>query len=235
MIAKDPIKYYLIQSVKMNGRHILIALIGTLAFGLILATTRVFPPIANLFSEHMLGEFVVDLPVKAAFLIIPIVLFYKSKTHKEWQEANQDTSITKKEFATAIYLEIFLSTFIGIFALLIIWIVAGLVDPSIVDRIHRVGVFSLGEGFLWVGLMTTLVFTLQFTALVKIAKGSLLLCASLLGSLQVIVILQNISWYFIDDVGIPIPLVTLTYASVGLFILVIGRTITARLYDKVDL
>lgn len=231
----NPIKRYLAQSVRTNRKRIVFAWIGVLIFGLLLVIGRVIPPIASLFSEHMLGEFVVDLPLKAAFLVIPLILFYRSKTHKEWQEANPDTPITKKGFAIAIYLEIFLSTFIGIFALIIIWVVAGLADPTIVERILRVGIFSLGEGFLWVWLMATLVYTLQFTPLVKIADGAVLLTGSMLGSLQVVVSLQNTSWHFIDDVGTPIPLVVAAYVAVGLFILVVGWAITARLYDKVDL
>jgi len=235
MDTKNPIRHYLAQSVRTNGKLIFIAFVLILIGGIILATIRVLPPIVNMFSEHMLGEFVVDLPLKAAFIVIPLILFYKSKFHEEWQEANPDTSITKSEFSTAIYLEIFLSTFIGIVALLIVWIVAGLVDPTIIPRILRVGVFSLGEGFLWVWLMTTLVYTLQFTPFAKISEGALLLCAALLGSLQVVVRLQNTSWHFINDVGTPIPLVVATYTLVALVILVIGRTITARLYEKRNL
>jgi len=235
MNIKNPIKHYLVQSLRKNGKWILVAWIGVLIVGLILATIRVFPPITNLFSEHILGEFVVDIPLKLAFIVIPIILFYRSKTHKKWQEDNPYSPITKKDFTTAIYLEIFLSTFVGIFALVIIWIVAGLVDPAIIDRILRVGIFSLGEGFLWVWLMATLIYTLQFTPIVKIAQGAVLLSASLLGSLQVVVRLQNISWRLIDAVVMPIPLMVVTYISAGLIILIIGWAITAKLYEKVDL
>jgi len=233
MNTTNPIKHYLAQTVRTNGKWVLIAWSGVLVFGLILATARVLPPIQNLFSEHILGEFVVDLPVKAAFLIIPLILIVRSKSHKEWQEAN--LTITKKKFSTALYLEIFLFTFLGIPALIIIWLVAGLIDPTIIERIFITGILASGEMFLWVWLMTTLIYTLQFTPLGEISEGSVLVAVSLLGSLWLVVSLQNTLWYVVDDMGVSIPIVVATYVFIGLIILVIGRTITAKLYEKVDL
>ena len=152
MNIKNPIKHYLTQCVRTNGKQLFFAWIGVLIFGLLLVIGRVIHPITRIFSEHILSEFVIDLPLKAAFMVIPLILFYRSKMYKEWQEANPDTSITKRDFTTAIYFEIFLSTFLGIFALGIIWFVAGLVDPTIVERILKVGIFGLGEGFLLICL-----------------------------------------------------------------------------------
>jgi hypothetical protein len=229
----NSIKHYLAQSVRTNGKWILIGWVGVLVFGLVLVLGRLLAPIQSIFSEHILSEFVVDIPLKAAFIILPIILFYRGETHKEWQEDNPP--ITKKEFSTAIYLEIFLSVFLGIAALIIVWIVAGLADPDIVERIFEVGVFSLGEGFLWVGLMTTLVYTLQFTPLVKIGQGSVLLAISLIGSLQVIILLQTPAWHFVNYVGISIPLLFAVYFLAALIVLFIGWAITAMLYKKIDL
>jgi len=39
----------------------------------------------------------------------------------------------------------------------------------------------------------------------------------------------------IDDKGIPIPLVFMAFTLIGLIFLVIGRVITAQLYERVDL
>ena len=235
MNTTNPIKHYFAQSVRTNGKWVLIAWVGVLIFGLILATARVLPPIQNLFSEHMLGEFVVDLPVKAAFLVIPLILIVRSKSYKEWQEANLNVPITKKKFSTSLYLEIFLFTLLGIPTLIIIWLVAGLIDHAIIERIFITGILASGEMFLWVWLMTTLIYTLQFTPLGKISNGSVLVAVSLLGSLQLVVSLQNTLWYVVDDMEVPIPIVVATYVFIGLIILVIGRTITAKLYEKVDL
>ena len=235
MNTKNPIKHYLSQSVRTNRKWVFFAWISILAFGLILATIRVLPPIASLFSEHILGEFVVDLPVKTAFLVIPLILIVRSKSHKKWQEANPDVPITKKNFSTALYLEIFLSIFLGVPALIITWIVAGLIDPVIVERIFITGILASGEMFLWVWLMTTLIYTLQFTPLVKVGDGSVLVAAGLLGSLWVVVSLQNTLWYSINEIGVPIPLVVAIYMFVALLILVIGWVITAKVYEKVDL
>ena len=83
--------------------------------------------------------------------------------------------------------------------------------------------------------MTTMVYTLQFTPIVKIWDGRLLLAGSLLTSLQVIIRLQNFSWYLINSIGVSILCVVAFYVFIGFIFLVIGRTITAKLYEKVDL
>jgi len=232
----SPIKHYLAQSIRTNGKWVLVAWVGVLVSGLILVLGRLLPPIQNLLSEVILGGLVVNIPLKAAFIVIPLVLLCRSKTHKEWQEVNSDTPITRKEFSAASYLEIFLSTLLGLPALGIIWIVAGLTDPAIVEYILTVGVFGLGEGFLWVSLMATLIYTLQFTPLVKIAEGSILILIGLFGPLWIIAsLLQPISWDFINYEGVPIPLVVVIYILAGLIVLVVGKTITAKLYEEIDL
>jgi hypothetical protein len=221
---------------RKNGKLILLATVGVLAVGLILAIGRIIPPINNLLSEELSVLLVANIALKVAFVAIPLILLVKGKTHKQWQEANPDTPITKKNFSTAIYLEMFLFTFIGFFLIVVIWAIAGLIDPDIAEPLLSVYVFGIGEGFLWVWMMTVLVYTLQFTPLVKIVDGIVLLLASFLGSLHIIAeFLQPLSWNYIDYEGVPIPLVIGIYILVGLLLLIIGRTITAKLYEKVDL
>jgi len=257
MKTKSPIKYYLAQSVRTNGKYALLAWVGTLVLCLILVTIRVLPPVYNLIPFLADDIFVFNVPPKLAPFAVPLVLFlrnmmceqepkpdtptekglivFRGASHKAWQEDNPDIPITKKQFATALYLEIFLSTFLGVFALGIIWVVAGLLDSIVFEYIFRNGIHVLGVVFLWVCLATTMFYTLQFSPLKKIANGGLLLFISLLGSLQVAAWLQNNSWPLIDDRGIPIPLVFMVFTLIGLIFLVIGRAITAQLYERVDL
>jgi len=231
MTAKNPIKHYLAWSARTNGKIIIIALVIILVAGLALAIARGIPSIANQFSEHMLNEFIVDIPVKLVILVVPCILLFKSKTHKEWQELHKDISITKKDYVTATYLEIFLSTFISLPVLLIIWIVAVLVDSSVSENILTIGVFNLGAGFFLIWMMTALVYTLQFTKLVKINDGAVLLVVCLFASLWTTMGFQSL--LFLAE--IPSLLKGAICALAGLVILLIGRAITAKLYEKVDL
>jgi len=257
MKTKSPVKHYLAQSVRTNGKWAFIAWVCTLFVCIILVTIRVLPPVYNLIPFLMDDIFVFNVPPKLAPFAVPLVLilgnmmcrqepkpdtptekglmFFRGASYKAWQENNPDIPITKKEFATALYLEIFLSTFFGVFALGIIWTVAGLLDPTVFEHIFRNGIHVLGVVFLWVCLATTMFYTLQFSPLKKIANGGLLLIISLFGSLQVAAWFQNNSWPLIDDTGISIPLVFTVFTLIGLIFLVIGSVITALLYKRVDL
>jgi hypothetical protein len=231
MTAKNPIKHYLAWATRTNGKIIIIALVIILVAGLALAIARGIPPIENQFSEHMLNEFIVDIPVKLVILVAPIILLFKSKTRKEWQELHKDISITKKDYATATYLEIFLSTFISLPVLLIIWIVAIRVDSSVIENILTIGVFNLGAGFFLIWMMVALVYTLQFTKLVKINDGAVLLVICLFASLWTTMGFQSLLF----STEIPSLLKGAICALAGLVILLIGRAITEKLYKKVDL
>ena len=231
MNTKNPIKGYLVQSAKTNKKPILFALFAILVAGLVLVIGRITPVFANIFSEHILREFVVDLPVKVVGLVVPFILVFKSKSHAEWHELHPDIPISKKKFAVAIYLEMFLSTFVAIPVLIVIWIVAGLIDPSIVESILTTGVFALGVMFFIVWVMTALIFTLQFTKLVEINDGTTLLCVSFLAAFGLGLGLQSLLF----STETPPMLAAVICAFIGLIMLLIGWAITARLYQKVDL
>ncbi|MCL1862230.1 MAG: hypothetical protein FWF78_01540 [Defluviitaleaceae bacterium] len=228
MCAKTPIKSYLAIQLRTHRKSVVIALITILIVGVALAIGRAIPAITNIFSEHMLNEFVVDIPVKLVILTVPIILFFKSKTHKEWQEAHQDIQITKKDFATATYLEIFLSTFVGVPVLFTIWIVAVLVDHSIIENILTIGVFNLGAGFFLIWMMTALVYTLRFTKLAKINQGAVLLVICLFASLWTTMGLQSLLF----SMEMPFAMKAVICMLIGLVVIVIGWSITTKLYAK---
>jgi hypothetical protein len=225
--TRNSIKYYLANSARTNGKPIFIFLIIFLVVGIIFAIGRSTSLFASLFSEHLLSEFVVDLPVKAAALIVPTILFIKSKSHKEWQEAHHD--IPKKDFTTAIYLEIFIASFVAVPVLFIIWIAAVLVDPSVIENILTIGVFNLGACFFWIWMMTALIYTLQFTKLANIREGAVLYVVCLFASLWLTVKLQS----SLFSAGMPVAALICAFA--GLIVLVVGRAITARLYKNFNL
>ena len=231
MNIKNPIKSYLVKSAKANSKPVLIALLVFLIVGLILVIGRITPVFKSIFSEHLLRELVVDLPVKAVGLIVPIILMFKNKSHSEWHEAYPDMPMSKKNFTTAIYLEMFLSALVAVPVLVVIWVVASLVDPNIVESILTTGVFALGVMFFIPWVMTALIFTLQFTKLLEINDGAVLLFGSVLVAFWLGVGLQSLLFALV----VPHALASVICAFIGLIIILIGWKITASLYEKVDL
>ena len=226
------VRTYLGRSIQRNGRWLGIAWVCVLVFGLTLAIGRTTPWFEGVFSAHLLREFVVDIPLKLAFLVCPIVLFYQHKRYDVWQSENADVHLTKAQFVMGSYLEIVLAVLFGLCGLAVVWLVAGWIDPTVVADILQVGVFSLGEGFLWVSVMTTMVYPLMFTSLVRIAKGEMLVAICLLFALQVVIMFQPWAWYLMNDVGVGVLVMLLGYMLGGLVVLVIGGVLTARLYQQ---
>ena len=74
MNTKNPIRYYLAQSMRKNGKLILLATVGVLAVGLILAIGRTIPPIDNLLSEELSFLLVANIALKI-ILIMRAYLF----------------------------------------------------------------------------------------------------------------------------------------------------------------
>jgi hypothetical protein len=228
MSPKNPVKSYLALSVRRNGKSILITQLGILVIGIILVASRIIPAMEDIFSDHLLREFVVDLPVKIAIGAAPFILMTRSKTYAKWREANPGISIEKKDFTTATYLEMFIAPFIGVPVLIAVWGAAILADSSIIESVLTTGIFNIGAVFFLFWLMATLLYTLQFTKLLEVNEGAMLLIVCLFGSLWITVGLQSL----LLETEIPFTLRALVCALLGLIILFLGRMMTIKLYEK---
>ncbi|MDR2833431.1 MAG: hypothetical protein LBV67_06930 [Streptococcaceae bacterium] len=230
MITK-PVKNYLTQSIRTNGKLILIVHFIILFAGVLLSIGRGIPAFASMFSDHLLTEFVIDLPVKIAGGATTIILLLKSKSYSDWQETFPNNPITKKEFAAATYLEMFISAFLGIPTLIIIWIVAAVVDPSVVDAMFTYGVFNVGGMIFLVWMMISVVYILQFTKLVKISQGSMVLIVGLFSSLWTTMGVQNI----LISMNLNRIIAAFICVILGLIILAISWKVTTILYEKKEM
>jgi len=130
------------------------------------------------------------------------------------------------------FLELFLSAFVGVPVLALIWIVASAADPGVVDNILTAGLIGVGQMLFFSWTLGSLIYTLQFTPLMKISEGVVLLLICLFASLWLAVALQGL---FGGVIGIPAKLAAVLHALIGLIVFPIGWAITAVLYERRDL
>jgi len=164
-------------------------------------------------------------------------LLFRSKPHKEWQEIHKNEmecprkSLAAKEFATAIYLEIFLFTIISFVPLIINWGAAIVESSDVREKLFTIGVFNLGAVFFHIWMMASLVFILRFTKLAKIARGAILMLLCFFASLPVTMGLRLL----LTSLEIPYVIAAAICTILGLIVLRVGWAVTVRLYEKVDL
>ena len=218
----NSIKNFLAQSVRANWKLVLFSLLLILIAGVVSVITGVIP-------EDMRVGIVFNIFPKITIVAAPFILMMRTKSHAEWQESQPDTPITKKDFTTGIYLDVFLSTFIGVPALALIWVVASLVDPYIID--FNEGFLVAGGVFCWIWTMTSLLYTFQFTKFGKHNGGQTLMLVCIFVSLGFAVALTRIG----HAIGLPAILIVTLLMLVGLLMFLIGWAITKRLYEKIDL
>ena len=90
-----------------------------------------------------------------------------------------------------------------------------------------IGVFNLGAVLFVAWVMTALIFILQFTKL----ADEVLLIVCFGGSLGAAIGLQML----LHSMEVPYMLAAIICAFIGLILILIGRAISARLYEKIDL
>jgi len=177
--------------------------------------------------RELVSLIISDLPAKITILLVPVILIFRTKTYSEWSAENPSTVITKKGFINAIYLEVFLSSFLGLSVLALIWAVAHLVSPGIVDLNEGFGVLGGSFGIVWG--MIALVYSLQFTKLGQ--SDEMLLAIGFFVPFGIVVAIQQafhaIELSLIFIAGIP--------ALVGFIMFMISRPIAVSLQEKIDL
>ena len=205
MNTKNPIKNYLMQSVRTNGKTVLLALFSLLIVWVAVAIMRTIPAVTNLISERLLREFVVDLPVKFLIAVVPFIIIKNDKSYAKWKETNPDSPITKKDFTTATYLNYFLFSLTSMPVLAVVWATAGLN------------------------------YTLQFIPYLQNDKGDTLApIIGFLVSFGTAFGLQML-FYQLFELPRMATVAAIIIAAIGLVIFLICRPITARLYEKFDL
>jgi len=117
------IKDFLTQSIRTNSKLILLVLLCMLVVGVAILLIGLIPE-----HREVVSLVIFNLPAKITVGLIPIILILKSKTYSEWNTANPNIALSKKDFTNASYLEVFLSSFLGILPLVLIWIAAYLVS-----------------------------------------------------------------------------------------------------------
>ncbi|MCL2188664.1 MAG: hypothetical protein FWC16_04830 [Defluviitaleaceae bacterium] len=234
MTTKNPIKNYLVQSVSTNGKIVLLAWFVLLVVWVAVAIMRTIPAVTDIISERMLREFVVDFPVKFIIALIPYIILMKTKSYVEWTEANPDTPITKKDFTTATYLNYFLFSLASMPVLAVVWVVAVLADPYMLEYIPM-GIYNAGAMFFVVWAMAGLNCTMQFIPyLQKTKEKKLTLAIGFIISFAIAFGLQML-FYRVFELPRMAAVAAIIIAAIGLVVFLICRPITARLYEKSDL
>jgi len=234
MNAINSIKNYLMQSVRTNGKTVLLALFALLVVWVAVAILRTIPAVTDIISERMLREFVVDLPVKFLIAVVPFIILKNDKSYAKWKETNPDSSITKKDFTTATYLNYFLFSLTSMPVLAVVWVVAVLADPYILEYIPM-GIYNAGAMFFVVWAMAGLNYTLQFIpSWQKYREDDLALIISFLISFGTAFGLQML-FYRVFELPRMATIAAIIIAVIGLVVFLICRPITARLYEKFDL
>jgi len=126
-----------VQSISTNGKLVLLVLLGTLMVGVAISLIGLIPE-----HQELVSLLISDLPAKITIMAVPIILILKSKTYSEWCSEFSNITITKKDFLNASFLELFLSSMLGIPVLTIIWTIAYFVSPGIVDMNEGIGVIG---------------------------------------------------------------------------------------------
>jgi len=222
--TKNPIKQYLAQSVRINGKLILLVLLGILVAGVGVSLIGFIPE-----HREVVSLILFNLPAKIIVLIVPIILILKSKTYSEWSTANPNITIAKKDFTNATYTELFIASFFDIPILALIWISAHFVYPGMVDLNEGVAILGGSLGVAWG--MIGLVCSLQFTKLVSISEGAMVFAVGFFVPFGVVVAIQRT----LNAIELPLLFIAGVPALVGLVVLIISRPIAVRLQERVDL
>ncbi|MCL2376016.1 MAG: hypothetical protein FWC76_01340 [Defluviitaleaceae bacterium] len=228
----SPAGYYLFNSTRANAKLIYYYFLTFIPMGIVLGIATTIPLLTDPLPEHLLNKLILDVPVWLMALPLPLILLFRSKPHKEWQETHKNEmecprkSLTAKEFTTATYLEIFLFTIISFVPLIINWSAAITEGSSIREKLFTIGVFNLGTVFFHIWMMTALVFIFRFTK----ARRAILMLLCFFASLLATMGLQSL----LTSLEIPYAIAAAICALLGLIVLRIGWAITVRLYEKVD-
>jgi hypothetical protein len=110
-------KSYLTQSIRANGKLVLLVLLGILLAGIGSSLVGIMP-------EHrgLVNMIISDLPAKVVIGAVPIILILKTKDYSDWVLANPSANVTKRDFINGMYVEGFVSSFLGLVVLAIIWL-----------------------------------------------------------------------------------------------------------------
>jgi MFS family permease len=230
---KNPLQQYLAQVWQANWRYGLLGLLIVLTVSLALIFLRTTPFMQELLSERMLMEFVIDLPVKSSVIVLPFVLFYRGKMYAAWVAENPNIHISKKDFSTGTYLSIFLASLLGLPILIAVFVISSIVDPNTTERILTNGIFNTGAMVFFICVMAAIVYTLQFAKFMQKKQGaffqmeiaalpSILLAAGLQALIQLTLTEQSYIFH------------TVVIVLMGFVVLLIGRVLTARKYEKMD-
>jgi len=144
-----PTAYYLFNSTRANARLIYYYFLTFIPMGIVLGIATTIPLFTDTLPKHLLNKLILDIPVWLMILPLPLILLFRSKPHKEWQETHKNEmecprkSLAAKEFATATYLEIFLFTIISFVPLIINWSAAITEGSSIREKLFTIGAFNL--------------------------------------------------------------------------------------------
>ena len=85
-------KSYLAQSVRTNGKLVMLVMLGILVVGVALSLLGFIPE-----QRELVTLLIFDLLSKIAVGLIPLILIMKSKTYSEWCKTNPEPTISKKD------------------------------------------------------------------------------------------------------------------------------------------
>jgi len=224
MNTKNPMKSYLAQSVRTNGKQVMIVMLGILGVGMAFSLLGFIPE-----QRELVTLLIFDLLPKMAVTLIPIILIMKSKTYSEWCETNPELNISKKDFMNATFLENLFSSFLGVLPLVLVWITVYFVDTGMVDLEEGFGVLGGMFGVVWA--MIGLVYSLQFSKLGNINEGAVLLAVVFLVPFWGVVAIQRT----LHEMELSMLFVASVPAIIGFIVFIVSCPIAVRLQEKVEL
>jgi hypothetical protein len=216
-------KSYLKQSVRTNGKIVLLVLLGILLAGIGISLVGIIPE-----HRELVTLLISDLPAKIVIGAIPIILILKTKDYSDWIDANPSANVTKRDFINGMYLEGFISSLIGLVALGIIWAIALFISPELVDFNEGFGVIGGMFGVVWA--MIGLVYSLQFTKLGDINEGAVLFAVGFFVPFGIVVAIQQT----LHATELPLIFPTLVPALVGFIVFIVSRPIAVRLQENAE-
>ena len=224
MNTKNPMKSYLAQSIRTNGKLVMLVMLGILVAGVAISLLGFIPE-----QRELVTLLIFDLLTKISVGLIPIILIMKSKTYSEWCETNPELTLSKKDFMNATFLENFLSSFLGVLPLVLIWIAVHFLNTGMVDLDEGFGVLGGMFGVVWA--MIGLVYSLQFSKLGNINEGAVLLAVAFLVPFWVVVAIQRT----LHEMELSMLFVASVPAIIGFIVFIVSRPIAVRLQEKVEL
>lgn len=218
-------KSYLKQSVRTNGKIVLFVLLGILLVGIGVSLVGIIPE-----HRELVTLLISDSLAKIVIGLIPIILIIKTKAYSDWIEANPSANVTKRDFINGMYLEGFISSFISLVVLAIIWAIAIFINPELVDFHEGFGVAGGMFGVVWA--MIGLVYSLQFTKLGDINEGAILLGVGFLVPFGIVVAIQQTLYNVLD---LPHIFAVVVPAIFGFIVFIVSRPIAVKLQENAEM